>query len=134
MADIVKITERNLADVLKGGQSGALGVGAPFEEPIYLVDVHVAGTTHVKGIDQLVEGLHEGDRLSFVREKDNRFDKMAIKVMDADGNRLGYVPCDNNEILARLMDGGKLLYGEVRKKELVDERWNKVSMRVFLDD
>ena len=41
-----------------------------------------------------------------VRDAGNLHDRWAIKVMH-EGKRLGFVPCDVNEILARLMDGGK---------------------------
>ena len=54
-------------------------------------------------------------------------------VKDADGNKLGYVPRVKNEILARLMDAGKLVFGRVKWKERVGD-WVKVVVEVFLRD
>ncbi|MCL1847718.1 MAG: HIRAN domain-containing protein [Coriobacteriia bacterium] len=134
MSEIVRIDSGNIVQILGGASGLGLHVGAPFDDPIYLVDVHVAGTTHVDNIDVLVEGLSVGDRLSFQRDKDNPYDKLAIRVMNHNDVRIGFIPCDKNEILARLMDGGKLLYGEIMEKALIDRHWNKITMRVFLDD
>jgi hypothetical protein len=54
-------------------------------------------------------------------------------VLDARGRRLGYVPADVNEILARLMDAGKRLYGEVTEIDLVGSWW-RIAMGVWMDD
>ena len=70
------------------------------------------------------------DRL--LREPGNLADTWAIKVFVGDV-RIGYVPADRNEILARLMDGGKRLSAEVVDHELVGT-WHKVTMGVWLDD
>jgi len=40
---------------------------------------------------------------------------------------------DKNEILARLMDAGKLIFGRVEKKEKVDD-WVKITIKVFMRD
>ena len=129
-----------LATLIKGGiitfdptAATGLGVKPPYDEPIVLYeDLRVAGTTHVEGIDGLVAGLSVGSELRFVREPDNLHDQWAIKVY-AGENRLGYVPADSNEVLARLLDGGKRVYGKVCATEKIGE-WNKIIMEVYLDD
>ncbi|MDR1185462.1 MAG: HIRAN domain-containing protein [Coriobacteriales bacterium] len=133
MSEIIHIRQSNITQFINKATGENIQMTKPFEQAIYLIDVHIAGTTHIEEIDELVLGLAVGDKLRFQRDKDNPFDQLAIKVMDNDGNRLGFIPCDNNEILARLMDGGKLLYGEIAKMELLD-RWHKITMQVFLDD
>jgi hypothetical protein len=133
MGEIIRIGQGNIAQFIDRAAEAGLQIAKPFEQAIYLIDVHIAGTTHIEEIDDLVAGLAIGDKLRFQRDKDNPFDGLAIKVMDSDGNRLGFIPCDSNEILARLMDGGKLLYGEIAKMELLGH-WHKVTMQVFLDD
>jgi hypothetical protein len=133
MNEIIQINQSNIAQFISQATGAGIQIAKPFEEAIYLVDVHIAGTTHIEGIEELVANLSVGDKLTFQRDKENLYDELAIKVMDQDGNRLGFIPCDNNEILARLMDGGKLLYGEITKKELLN-RWHKINMRVFLSD
>jgi len=47
--------------------------------------------------------------------------------------KLGYIPRDKNEILSRLMDAGKLIYGTVYKKERIG-KWLKITIRIFLSD
>ncbi len=120
--------------LMHGGPDAPLAVPAPFSQPIVLVErMRVAGTSRVPGVAQAVVDLAEGDRLAFVREKDNAFDRWSIRVQDARGRKLGYVSADQNQILARLMDAGKCLYGEVLLAEAVDG-WEKVEMAVYLDD
>jgi len=61
------------------------------------------------------------------------YDPMAIMVKDDNDKKLGYIPRDKNEILSRLMDAGKLIYGTVYKKERIG-KWLKITIRVFLSD
>ncbi len=122
----------SLVQFIKDGGDN-LEVPKPFEQPIFLLDTRIAKTQYVEGIDKRVHDLFVGTRLRFQRDVDNRFDKMAIRVLDSGGYRLGYVPADCNEILARMMDGGKLLFGEVTELELLGEH-KRISMKVFLDD
>ena len=75
----------------------------------------------------------EGDGLRLERDTKNRFDHWAIRVLDARGRRLGFLPADNNEIIARLMDGGKRIVGEVLSVEDVSG-WARIGMAVWLDD
>lgn len=56
----------------------------------------------------------------------------AIRV-EHDGKKIGYTPADKNEVLARLMDGGKTLGGELVSRELRGTWWN-VHMEVYLID
>jgi len=130
MHEVVTLDTTNLLAVLKN--SGLDGLSKPFSQNIYLVDVNVAGTTHVEGIEKLEPQLTEGTKLQFFRE-DNVHDPLAIMIKDDNGNKLGYVPRRQNEILARLMDAGKLLYGVVQSKKFVDS-WLKISVRVYLSD
>ncbi|MBQ7263101.1 MAG: HIRAN domain-containing protein [Synergistaceae bacterium] len=131
MSDIVKIDGGNIASFLHHHGKGDLP--RPFGQEIYLIDAHIAGTTHVEGIDALEPLLVPGMRLHFLREADNAYDPLAIMVKDANGNKLGYVPRAKNEILSRLMDAGKLIFGTLVHKERVGS-WLKIEMQIFLDD
>lgn len=116
-----------------GENQTGFSVPAPFSNSIVLVeDTHVAGTTHVPGIEEKVARLSEGCELRFVREKENLTDQWAIKVFSGQ-DCLGYVPCDCNEILARMMDGGKCIKGRLLYAEKRGS-WNKLHMEVILDD
>lgn len=110
-----------------------LSVPVPFQSKIVLIeDARVAGTTHVRGIDEIAEHLEVGMDLRFEREPGNLADYWAIKVYAGD-DRIGFVPADCNEVLARLMDGGKALSGKLTGKEKLGT-WNKLHMEVSLDD
>lgn len=131
MADIIKIDNNNIINILNN--KGGLDIGKPFEQEIFLIEVHIAGTTHIDNMDVLEPKLTEGVEVQFFREPNNQYDTRAIVVKDKGGNKLGYIPRDKNEILSRLMDAGKLLYGKVKSKEKIGE-WAKIEMEVFLKD
>jgi len=115
------------------GEDGGFSLPKPFAHRICLIEeTRVAGTTHAPEIEEAAEELTEGRELRFVREPGNLVDKWAIQVYVGE-HRIGYVAADRNEILSRLMDGGKRLVGEVVGHELVG-RWHKVTMGVWLDD
>ncbi len=110
-----------------------LSVPIPFQQKITLVEsTRIAGTMHVHGIEHVLEELGVGSELRLEREPGNVSDAWAIKVC-AGNTRIGYVSADCNEILARLMDGGKSLSGTLVARERVGT-WDKLYMEVVLDD
>jgi hypothetical protein len=132
MNEIIKIDENNIISILHA-KTGGLDIGKPFSKQIYLVDCHIAGTMYVDNIEEIESDLNEGKRLYFFREPENPHDKLAIVIKDEHGNKLGYVPRRKNEILSRLMDAGKLIYGAIYEKEYLNE-WLKITIQVFMDD
>lgn len=127
-----------LATITQAQQLGLVGAGAlsvpmPFESKIVLFEsIRVAGTSHAPDIDATMGQMPDEARLSLVREPGNQADGWAIRV-EHDGKKIGYLPADKNEVLARLMDGGKSLGGELVSRELRGTWWN-VHMEVFLVD
>ena len=127
-------TAGGLLAAMHGNGPAGVEVPTPYAQRICLLpDVRVAGTSHIDGIGELASQLHEGDGLRLERDTKNRFDHWAIRVLDARGRRLGFLPADNNEIIARLMDGGKRIVGEVLSVEDVSG-WARIGMAVWLDD
>ena len=118
---------------IKYGQSEALGELKAYQRDIFLFDTHVAGTSHIEGIEELEPHIQVGDRLDFFREPDNVADSMAIMIKNTDGIKIGYVPRKDNVVFARLMDAGKLLFGKVTSKEL-SGGWVKIYMDIFLQE
>lgn len=111
----------------------SLSVPVPFQNKIVLIEqARIAGTTHIYNIDTIVHKLNVGDALKLERDTQNVADVWAIKVY-ARSECIGYVPADCNEVLARLMDGGKALSAKLTSKEKVGA-WNKLHMEVSLDD
>jgi hypothetical protein len=131
MNELTTIDSTNIVAILK--ETGKIDISRPFGQKIYLIDTWIAGTTHVLKIKEIEPVLEIGMRLNFFREIDNKHDPLAIVVKDNLGNKLGYVPRAKNEILARLMDAGKLLYGEIHSKEFVGS-WLKITMKIWLND
>ena len=131
MANIIKIDDNNIVNIINN--KNGIDIGKPFSQEIFLIEVQIAGTTHIDNIDILEPKLTEGVEVQFFREPNNQYDAKAIVVKDKEGNKLGYIPRDKNEILSRLMDAGKLLYGKVKTKEKIGE-WIKIEMEVYLKD
>ena len=128
---IAVIPSTALGAVLDG--SAGLSIPMPFANRIVLLeDAHVAGTTHMKGIAEIADAIYDGQELTLERDTGNTQDAWAIRVL-AGGTRIGYVPADRNEVLARLMDGGMKLGATVTGKELLGS-WHKIHMEVYLDD
>lgn len=132
MGDLVKNNSGELVGLLHG-KGGNLVVPKPFEKDIFLFDTHVAGTSHIEGIEELEPHLNIDDRLDFFREPDNRYDKEAIVIKTAGGVKIGYVPKQDNVIFARLMDAGKLLFGRISGKEKKGN-WVKLDIKVFMHE
>lgn len=131
MSNVIKIDGNNIVNILNN--KGALDIERPFSREIFLIEVHIAGTTHIDNIDVLEPKLTEGVEVQFFREPNNQYDSKAIVVKDKEGNKLGYIPKEKNEILSRLMDAGKLLYGKVKTKKKLGD-WVKIEMEVYLKD
>ena len=108
-------------------------VPLPFERGIFLFDTHVAGTSHVDGIEELASYLRSEDRLTFFREPDNPHDKEAIVVKTDAGVKIGYIPRKDNVIFARLMDAGKMLFGKIISVEM-QGAWMKIDIGIYLHE
>lgn len=127
-----------LAVAAQAGQLGLVGsstlsVPAPFETRICLFEsIRVAGTAHALDIDGTMSAIYEGAFLRLVRETGNFADAWAIRV-EFEGSKIGYVPADKSEVLARLMDGGKALEGKLVEFEKLGTWW-RAYMEVDLVD
>ncbi len=132
MSELMNTGGSGLINLLHG-KNGELVMPKPFEKDIFLFDTHIAGTSHIEGIEELEPHLHIGDKLDFFREPDNSYDKQAIMIKTTDGVKIGYVPQDDNLIFARLMDAGKLLFGKITAKEKV-QSWIKIDIKVYLHE
>lgn len=105
---------------------------APYIREIFLLECHIAGTSYLDLASIELE-ISIGDPLLFRREPDNAYDELAIVIFDQKERKLGYVPRAKNEVPARLMDAGKLLFGQIEAKEWVGN-WLKLVMRVYMRD
>ena len=108
------------------------GLPKPFVQEVELLNCHVAGTTFLD-LDDIESKLTNNQVLMLKREPKNKNDDKAILILTEDGQKLGYVPKEKNEVLSNLMDAGKLLFGRLNKKTWVDN-WLKLDVQVFLRD
>lgn len=113
--------------------AGGIAMPQPFERDVYLFDTHVAGTSHIEGIEELEPYLNIDDKLEFFREPDNLYDVNAIVIKNTDGVKIGYVPKQDNVIFSRLMDAGKLLFGRITEKD-IKGKWVRIKIRIFLHE
>ena len=124
--------EQNQLALLHAHLQAGGGLAAPFAKEIFLIETHVAGTSHIP-VKEIEPTLTAGASLVLRREPGNVHDSHAILILTECGNKLGYIPRDRNEILARLMDGGKFLFAQLESKEWHGD-WLNVSARIFLRD
>ena len=112
------------------------GIVMPFVQEIFLLECKVAGTGYYieEDVGKLIS---PEDTVILVREADNKYDEMAIRIDTKGGVKIGYVPRRKNEILARLLDGGKILYGkvvELRTPTRHDNWWIDITIKIYMKD
>ncbi len=129
--DLIKLDKWNdIAKLNKGG-----GLVMPFVQELFLLECEIAGTGFVKDIEKEAQSLPTGTVVYLVREANNKYDDLAIRIDNAAGKKLGYVPRRKNEILARLLDGGKILYGKVVNVEFAEfSNWVTITVKIYMKD
>lgn len=132
MNDLVNKDQGNLIQYLIGKESG-LTIPKPFERDIYLFDTFVAGTTHIEDIEIIEPSINKDDKLVFYREADNPHDPQAILIETVKGEKIGYLPRQDNIIFSRLMDAGKSIFGKVIDKEKRG-KWVKIKIKIYLHE
>jgi len=105
----------------------------PFEHEVLLMECHVAGTMYVDDILAKAEQIKVGTPLVLRRDPKNECDHNAIGIYTTGNVHIGWIPMKKNQIIARLMDAGKMMIAKVVKKELEDH-WLNMRVEVFLKD
>ena len=108
------------------------GLPKPFVQEVELLNCNIAGTTFLD-LEDIEPKLKKHQLLVLKRETKNDYDDNAILILTEDGQKLGYVPQEKNEVLSNLMDAGKLLFGKLNEKTWVDN-WLKLDVQVYLRD
>lgn len=93
----------------------------------------IAGTRQIASIQERAFSMRRGEPLELVRDSRNPYDRWAVEVRDLHGSRLGYVSCEHNEVVARLIDGGRHLHGRLVEVEQCGS-WTRMEMEVHLND
>ncbi len=76
--------------------------------------------------------MRVGDRLSLVREADNRHDAQAIRV-EWQGHQLGYVPRRENRAIAAAIDAGEKITARISRLTEHPNPWQRVEFEVFVE-
>lgn len=76
----------------------------------YFMDCHLAGRKY-HDADEVWDELKVGTLLQLQRELDNRYDPDAVAVMykkpeEEEPYCIGYIPCDDNETIAAILEMG----------------------------
>ena len=108
------------------------GLPKPFVQEVELLNCNIAGTTFLN-LEDIEPKLKKHQLLVLKREPKNEYDNNAILILTEEGQKLGYVPQEKNEVLSNLMDAGKLLFGKLNEKAWVDN-WLKLDVQVYLRD
>ena len=108
------------------------GLPKPFVREVELLNCNIAGTTFLD-LDEIEPELRKHQLLMLKREPKNKNDDKAILILTEDGQKLGYVPKEKNEVLSNLMDAGKLLFGRLDEKSWMGP-WLRLDIQVYLRD
>lgn len=101
------------------------------KEVCIIENTSIAGTGRVKEIKELVSDIKKGDSLRLIRDKENYFDEWAVKITDGVGNKLGFISCDCNEIISRMLDAGFRVEGKFNSSTERDG-WTDIKIKVML--
>lgn len=106
-----------------GAFAGALplmgGATATRSRALPVLDASIAGFAYYEG-GAVIERIAAGDALTFRRQPGNPHDRRAIEIFWSE-HKIGYVPRSHNRALCRLLDGGEVVIGEVKRVDR--ERW-----------
>lgn len=116
--------------LMQAFSGGAININL-MPKDILVLECLVAGTSfrNVKKVE--AELLHKV-KLEIVREAKNEFDEFAV-ALHFNQNKIGYIPRDKNEVIARLMDAGKSFFATIEAKEW-EGNWLKIEVKVYLKD
>lgn len=117
---------------LINGSSPLVGMPIPFENDIFLIETHIAGTSFKK-LKELDSNININDKLILKRDINNKYDQNAIIISTQSGIKLGFVPKEENLILANLLSAGKMLFAKITKKEWRGT-WLYIEINIFLND
>ena len=82
-------------------------------------------------VEALWGEMRLGDRLTLVREPENRYDKRAVRI-EWKGHKLGYVPRKNNHLVAESLDMGEALEARISKLRDDPDPWQRIEFEIYL--
>ena len=108
-------------------------IDMPFSRDIKLINAWIAGTQYRENFVERTSKIEPGYEVKLIREADNPYDDKAILVLNKENESIGYVPRRCNEVIASLMDAGKLIYGRVTEINRIKTENEETGIsRVFM--
>ena len=99
---------------------------------IYLLHDFIRGFQYYKG-NEVFESLKEGDSLELIRDFENKYDKYAIAIY-WNGQKLGYVAREKNNLFSKLMDADILSFkAKIKKLEGDAMSWEQVFYQIYIE-
>ena len=127
-------TNQSLISVNPGLLSALSKGGISFNilpKDILVLETIVAGTSFKK-LRDIEPQLTTIVKLALVREPENEYDEFAT-ALHFENNKIGYIPKECNEVIARLMDAGKAFFASISAKDW-EGNWLKIEIKVYLKD
>jgi len=101
------------------------------KKEIRLTSKYIAGFQFYRGVD-IEKQLKENDGLILKREPENRHDCYAVEVYHGE-EKLGYLPREENRVVARMMDQKINVKGRITKINPDSPLWHRVKMKVYYE-
>ena len=110
--------------------NGAISIDVMPKE-ILVLECLVAGTSFRK-LQDLEPELISEVKLELKRDNKNEHDKMAVELL-FNKTKIGFIPKEKNEVIARLLDAGKSFFGILHAKEW-EGNWLRLDIKIYLKD
>lgn len=123
---LIKVSTGLLESLSKGSLAMSF-----MPKEILVLETIVAGTSFRK-VTEVERDMAVGSRLVLQREAKNEYDTFAV-AFHFNEVKIGYIPRERNEAIARLMDAGKDFYASIINKEW-EGNWLKITVGIYLKD
>ena len=123
-------TTRQFIQVIALGLAGTLTPAHAESIRILVQNSPLAGSQY-HALAEVRPGIRVEDRLTLVREPDNRHDRHAVRV-EWQGRALGYVPRAENRAVASALDAGERLEARVTVLRDDPNPWRRLEFAVYL--
>ena len=110
--------------------NGAISIDVMPKE-ILVLECLVAGTSFRK-LQDLEPELISEVKLELKRDNKNEHDQMAVELL-FNKTKIGFIPKEKNEVIARLLDAGKSFFGILHAKEW-EGNWLRLDIKIYLKD
>lgn len=98
---------------------------------IKIIDFYIAGYVYYDG-ENIENRIGKNEILTIKRESTNIHDSYAIEIY-WNNYKLGYVPRQHNEILAKIMDSDINLYAKIKSINKSDPTWERVIIEIYME-